>query len=614
MTAVARVLVDTGLIHLDRLFDYLIPEPLDASAQPGVRVRVRFAGVLRDGWLIERGEASEHRLAPLAAVVSPEQVLAPEIAALARGVADRWAGNATDVIRTAIPPRQAKVEKETLERPGERAAAQGPHDLIARYPAIKAFLAHVDQAPRASWALLPGQEPWRDVADLVLAVGAGVVVVVPDSRDVARLQALLSPQLGDALAVLTGELPAATRYRNFLRVRRGLVDVVIGTRSAVFAPLPGLRMLVVVDDGDESHVEPHAPGWNSRAVASLRAHQEETALIVAGHTVSVDVQALVDQGWLGQIDSDPTEMKRCAPRVAVHEDSRGARVPTATWQLIRTALSHGPVLISVPFTGYRPTVSCSRCRSAASCHCGGRLGVERDGVMRCRLCGADALSWRCPHCHGTQTRATSVGAERLVEEMGKAFPGVLVRSSTADHVVADGAFAGIMLATTGVEPQVPGGYAAVIVLDADAQWARSDLRAEEEARRRWFNALALAAPGAPAAIVGLPSHPAIQAVLAWAPRRGAGREVQERAELHLGPVWQMVTIEGEVVSSWQEDLSRAGVEVLGPLPCPHGLRLVARHPRDGTVHLATLVKELAAQRSARKEPTGRVRVDPYTLE
>ncbi len=109
---VARVAVDVGLAHLDRLFDFLVPEPLSGSARPGVRVRVRFSGRLVDGYVTERVADSDHagQLAFLDKVVSAEPVLAPEVLRLAREVADRYAGTLADVLRLAVPPRHAKVE------------------------------------------------------------------------------------------------------------------------------------------------------------------------------------------------------------------------------------------------------------------------------------------------------------------------------------------------------------------------------------------------------------------------------------------------------------------------------------------------------------------------
>ena len=123
---VARVAVDISLAHLDRPFDYLVPASMDEAAGPGCRVRVRFAGQLVDGYLLERTQTSEHqgKLARLERVTSPEPVLTPEIFDLARVVADRYAGTLADVLRLAIPPRHAAAERETPREPKGRRAAR----------------------------------------------------------------------------------------------------------------------------------------------------------------------------------------------------------------------------------------------------------------------------------------------------------------------------------------------------------------------------------------------------------------------------------------------------------------------------------------------------------
>ena len=124
---VARVAVDVPLAHLDRPFDYAVPEHLDDAAGVGVRVRVRFAGRLVDGFVLERVAASEHpgRLAWLEKVVSAEQALPPEIAALCRAVADRYGGVLADVLRLALPPRHARVEAERPRAASVSAVATG---------------------------------------------------------------------------------------------------------------------------------------------------------------------------------------------------------------------------------------------------------------------------------------------------------------------------------------------------------------------------------------------------------------------------------------------------------------------------------------------------------
>ena len=129
---VARVAVDISLAHLDRPFDYLVPASMDEAAGPGCRVRVRFAGQLVDGYLLERTQTSEHqgKLARLERVTSPEPVLTPEIFDLARAVADRYAGTLADVLRLAIPPRHAAAERDAPDS----SRADTPRDPVPKRP------------------------------------------------------------------------------------------------------------------------------------------------------------------------------------------------------------------------------------------------------------------------------------------------------------------------------------------------------------------------------------------------------------------------------------------------------------------------------------------------
>src|SRR4051794_40187292 len=162
---VARVAVDVSLAHLDRTFDYQVAESDSAAAQPGTRVRVRFSGRLVDGYLLERAESSEHdgRLAFVERVVSAEPFLTPDVARLARAVADRYAGSMADVLRLAVPPRHARTEN-AARPPGQEIP---PRDRVVRpvdrtrwqqYGAGEAFLSAIRQgrAVRAVWQALPG--------------------------------------------------------------------------------------------------------------------------------------------------------------------------------------------------------------------------------------------------------------------------------------------------------------------------------------------------------------------------------------------------------------------------------------------------------------------------
>src|SRR4051794_2812023 len=237
---VARVVVDSPLPHLDRLFDYRVPPELDEAARPGVRVKVRFANRMTDGFLLDRVAETDHpgELAPLAKVVSPEPVLSPEVARLARRVADRTAGTLSDVLRLAIPPRHARAEKTAPT--ADDAPAPAPATALdpgswTRYPDGASYLTALadGRSPRAVWSALPGGRWAAEIALAVqaaLAGGRGALVVVPDVRDAERVAAALRQRIGsESFVVLTADLGPAERYRRFLALSRGCVRAALGT-------------------------------------------------------------------------------------------------------------------------------------------------------------------------------------------------------------------------------------------------------------------------------------------------------------------------------------------------------------------------------------------------
>ncbi|MDQ0756342.1 primosomal protein N' [Arthrobacter sp. B3I4] len=582
---VARVLLDSFLPHLDRPFDYSVPAELDAAARPGVRVRVKFGGQELGGFLVERTAASDagHALVPLHKVVSPVPVLTAEVAGLAAKVAARYAGTVSDVIRVAVPPRMARLEKEFA--PGgvldpALFAADGGGDRVppvsaaashwAEYRNGPAFLQHLaaGESPRAALSALQGFGPggWPHlVAEAVAAVrrsGRGAVVVVPDYRDLDRAEAALRELLpaGD-IARLTADDGPTPRYRNFLRVLSGAAHVVVGTRSAAYAPVRDLGLVVCWDDGDDLHIEQRSPYAHAREVLLLRAAHEGAACLLAGHARSTETQRLVESGWAFPVEADRSVVRRTVPRVLNTADSfeqerdplaRVARLPGAAWRAAKEGLERGPVLVQVARAGYAPSLVCDRCREQARCTaCNGPLAMSGSAgsgaVPVCKWCSAAAPQWRCLHCNGVRLRRGATGALRTAEELGRAFPGKPVVNSSGDRVLATVPDTkALVVATVGAEPVAAGGYAAALLLDGDSLLRRENLRAGEDAVRRWFNAAALVRPASEGGLVVITAEDTagVGALLRWDPAGYAGRELALRQELSLPPAVRIASITG----------------------------------------------------------------------
>ncbi|MBF4616539.1 primosomal protein N' [Clavibacter sp. VKM Ac-2873] len=622
---VVRVMVDSPLPQLDRLFDYAVPEALRATCVPGVRVRVplRSAGRVADGYVIEVGDGGGYdgALSEVEQVVSPLPVLRPEIWTLAREVADRQAGTASDVIRLAVPPRQVRVEKahvaalaaaaeadaDAAEPVADAAPAADPAAAVvdpAVLPSIDGYApGTLDTAVDASGRVavdavpevveLPGgvwAGRWAvtlaQAAARVLASGRSSVLVVPDYRDQDQLEAALAAHAPDGSVLRTDARQSGPdRYRSFLAGLGDAPRIVVGNRSAVYAPAPRLGLVAMWDEGDPLHAEPLSPYAHARDVALLRSRQQGTALVLLAHSRSTEVERLVAIGYLASVSPAATRTPRVIPTTSQTGDegfARQARIPSGAWRAAKDAVEHGPVLIQVARPGYAPLVACRACRQAARCTvCTGPLGMSTaTSTPTCGWCGHLAGDWRCANCGSDELRLVTIGAGRTAEELGRAFPGVQVVLADGErHVQEVDAESRLVVATRGAEPVAAGGYRAILLLDGERMLARESLRVGEDVLRQWSNAAALAAPRAPVMLVGVGGQVA-RALATWQQPRYAREELLERRALRFPPAVRAASVEGlpDAVGQAVERLGGIdGVDVLGPVPTEQGrVRAIVR--------------------------------------
>lgn len=672
MATVARVVLDSPLPQLDRLFDYRVPAEIEDDCVPGVRVRVplRSGARITDAYVVE--VVTDDALSPendfpgeLSAVeelVSPVPVLAPEVWQLARAVADRAAGVASDVLRLAVPTRQVRPEKAWLERDrdhvpprvtaavvegygdaviesvidaGGRAAVSAiPHPVLLSAPAPAPTPTPVvvdgadasDSTDTPAPAPAPEPEPtwvpgWAatlaQAAAHTLAGERSAVIAVPDFRDVTDLErALLVLVPAERVVRFDAKQTNGQRARALLTARTHPV-VAIGSRAAVYAPASDLGLIALWDDGDPSFAEQRAPYVHTRDVALVRTAQSGAALLMVSHARSTDVQRLVELGWLQEVGPHRARVPKVVP-TAHQTNADGyaaqARIPSSAWRAAREASHDGPVLVQVSNPGFGTGLVCTECGERAHCRvCGGPLGSPHAGsTPQCRFCGALAAGYRCPTCGNGKLKPVGQGAQRTADELGRAFPDTRI-------VVADGsrpidevpARPAVVVATRGAEPDVAGGYACVLLLDGERMLAREGLRVQEDVLRIWANAAAKGAPGAPVYLVGIGGKLA-NAMALWRLDVPAHDELTDRRELFFPPAVRVATLTGtdEAVTGAIEALGDAPVgPVLGPVPVddptPGTVRAIVRFPYGhGTEVAATLKAEVIRRSSTRRVVKG----------
>lgn len=428
-------------------------------------------------------------------------------------------------------------------------------------------------APIGSWA-----RTLAELAHNTVVSGRTAVLLTPDYRDQDQLEAALADVLPpEQISRVDARQSNAERYASFLDLLDDRPRAIVGNRSAIYAPSARLGLIAMWDDGDHLYREPLAPYVHARDAALVRQEESGAALVILSHGRSVETERLVQMGWFTAEAPKPL----VAPRViqTARQDqpdaaSGAARIPSTAWRIAREALETGPVLVQVARPGYAPAVACANCSHLARCReCHGPLGVTRAGATpACTVCGALAVNWQCDTCEHKLFKLVSRGSGRTAEELGKAFPGHTVIVSDGErNVQTIDRRASLVVATRGAEPLVPGGYAAVLLLDGERMLAAESLSIAEDCLRWWSNAAALAAPRAPVVLTGVAGTLGT-ALANWDQSGFARQELDDRRALRFPPAVRVVALTGTADSVDRAiDDVRAEHElppgaVLGPTP------------------------------------------------
>lgn len=631
--SVARVAFDSPLPQLDRLFDYAIPPELQPSIRVGGLVKVPFgrAKKLQSAYVIELLEHSdfEGSLAEVASIETARTILTDKVYRLVRAIADRQGVTLGDVLRSAVPPRAVRVDKNWT--------APEPLPLPEPFPAESSQAFTVDvSTERESNSLIrvvtsrPNliekhcffESAW--LFDLIesaaenLSTGASSIVCLPDFRDTQRFVALAHTLgLRDHLNIYEKSATPSEQYARHLLALSEKPQIVVGNRSVLYSPVTNLAEILIWDDEDQSHSDQASPYLASREHALLRQSLEGCRLSFFSHTVSVPLARLVRLGYAAD------ESNRYNTDLAFSESQ--TRFDSLSFSTIRTGLKSGPVLVQVANIGIAAGVYCSSCSKRSQCSkCGGGLWLDGSNRATCRACGAFNLNTPCQQCGSSERAMGRAGAQRTVEELGKSFAGVRVSESVAanDQAEIDDS-PQIVVATPGLAPIPKHGYAAVVSVDSKVFLARDSLNATEDALRIWANAFALLKPGGKGALIGVPAQ--IGAAVATGNSRNIiERELDDRIQLAFPPSARVLSATGqrESLNLLKTELAAIeGVRILGisTLPSqdskPAESRLIATFGYQSSNAVAATAKavQLKLVGSVRVSTSGRAR-RPLTIK
>lgn len=601
-------------VPVRQLFTYRVPDALSAEAVPGAPVEVPFRGRTMRGVVVERRAHSDLEKVRELARVTGEPVLSAHLLALTRWVAEYYLAPPGEVVAAALPGGHAGLARSRARR----GAAEDPVVRMAmpervtltpeQRESTAAIVAAVGEGGFQSF-LVHGvtasgkTEVYLRAATAAREAGGQTLVLVPEVALGSQIVAQFRKRFGGRVGLLHSYLGTAERRRNWELARRGALDVVVGARSAVFAPLPNPKLIVVDEEHEPAYKQSEQLRYHGRDVAVRRAQMLGVPVVLGSATPSLESLANAGRGKYRRLALPRRVDRRALPAVRVvdlrRDDSDDAMLSRPLRAAIAERLERREqVLLWLNRRGHSHHTQCRQCGWVPECpRCSITLTLHvSPPTFRCHYCDhTEAAGAACPKCRVPLLRFSGAGTQRAERELAKTFPDARVlrldtdvardRAAPADVIerFARGE-ADVLLGTQMIAKGLDFPRVTLVgVLDADVALHLPDFRASE---RTWQLLVQVAGragrgrvPGEVLVQTCTPDHPAIAAFANGETRAFMDQELEQRREAAYPPFVRLVTLlvsganEGEVeaaAGALAEHVrardSADELHVLGPAP------------------------------------------------
>ncbi|TMM13489.1 MAG: primosomal protein N', partial [Actinobacteria bacterium] len=573
-----------------RTFTYEVPD----EARVGDVVEVLFGNARRRGVVTEIGVDLPEGV-DATAIERVAESLPPALVELALWIADYYGSTPARALQL-VAPSHPKRRGERREVGGAIAAEPAPARLSTTQEAVLARIVEVLDTGGGN-VLLWGAtgsgktEVYIRACEAALRRGRSAIVLVPEIALTPQALGRFRARFGDRVAVLHSALSEAERRDERERIASGEAPVVLGARSAVFAPVPALGVICVDEEHDASYKQESDPRYDARTVAAKRAALEGAVAVFGSATPRPETWQSLERLELGGRIAAPL------PSVHVVDLRRQAGYPLSAPLLAELGAvveSDGKAILLLNRRGVAPAVHCRACGTTRRCpNCDVALTLHRDDVLHCHHCGRlEAMGETCPACGSAELARIGAGTQKLERELAKQLPELEVIRLDADvddvRTPLDRFSAARRAVLIGTQMVAKGhhfeGVKLAAVVDADTGLALPDFRAEERTFQLLTQLAGRSGRDAPGRVVVQTFQPDARAIVHAARHDVSGflaEELERRRVLGYPPFAHLVRI---VVSGpEQADAMRAleelkaglaGHELLGPAPL---LRLRGRH-------------------------------------
>jgi primosomal protein N' (replication factor Y) len=607
---IAHAWVDSGLSHLDGPYSYRIPDDLVNALSVGSRIKVPFNSRMCEAIVIniERVHEVSRDLKVVASLLGDIPVMNEKLISFYSQMARYWASDPYSIIRSGVPTRAVSVEKNfnikafTPERNG----------VFSRKKVDKSFLMH--RAHESAYVEL------GELAFSKLKRGS-VLLLLPDAKDVARMCEELGRRSVDIPIVrLDSSLSRTERYENYLKIAVSEKSLVVGTRSALFAPINNLDSIIIGFEKSEQFFEQKHPFWNVRDSSILRAEIEQCNIYFTGYVPSSCMALMIEEREVNFV-GDRTGIKTSA-----FPQDKGELLPNRLIPVIRKSLDQGRILFLAPRKGYANALLCAKCKNISLCQCGGRLlitSLNSDPI--CAICSTTVKAWSCKWCSGTIKYASARGIERFYEEIGRAFPNMAMQMSNAPKILEEVLpQTRIVIATPGSIPGNTVDYSAVVILEGQRFLSNGSTSYEEMVYESFFDAASRVRKGGNVLVVLDSFHPVIASLSRWNPSFLIKKILRESSEAFLPPFSSTAILRSEISEGVMIRNGIAKSVKDGRLPefsrvylsqgtSKNESRIFVSVPRSDRQVLVDFLRELSRKRAIAKKSSISIALDPFVL-
>ncbi|RKY31223.1 MAG: primosomal protein N' [Candidatus Omnitrophota bacterium] len=460
-------------LPIDGPFDYSVPDNFAQKLAVGMRVKVNFSNRNLVGYVVGiSGKSSIPRLKPVLDILDEVPTLNKNMLLLTKRVSERYCCSWGEAIDTALPQALRKsrhilkyTQPKIKTTPQEKPLAKLLEDIGGRF----------------RWDFY-----FSSIKD-TLDKGKKAIILFPDINSVLKAYGKIKAGMKTHVGILYRKQTKA--LEEWLKIKMQQVNVVVGTRSAVFAPIENLGLIIVDEEGDPVYKQDQVPHYNAREVALMRMAIEKTRVILSSRSPSIESFYLAKRGKIEYVCPEatiPTQIKTVDLKNGYYNRERKTIFSKYLQDSIGAVLkSKGKILLFINRKGFATFASCRHCGNILKCpRCNINLVYHfAKNILSCHYCNYKTAPLEiCPICNSGYIRYRGIGTEKIESELSRIFPEAKVRMIEGPQKtnIDD---ADIFIATESVMKSPELKFDLVGVLYVDNLLNRQDLRSAEKTFR-----------------------------------------------------------------------------------------------------------------------------------